>query len=222
MFELPLFPLNTVLFPGMPLELHIFEERYKIMIGMCIEKRLPFGVLLLQSGTPELDPYEPDRSIIPHLVGCTAQITQVKPLPEGRMNITVVGKERFKIVSLNHDKPYLVGMVEMIPMEIGDVRELMAYSRRLRGWIVRYLTVLQSAGQLHFDSKHLPNDPIALAYLGAVLLQGVSMHKKQQLLSAELMAKLVQELCSIYRTEVSLLRALLNPPDTDANFFSLN
>jgi uncharacterized protein len=219
MLELPLFPLNTVLFPGMPLELHIFEERYKLMIGMCIEKRLPFGVLLLQSGTAEYNPHAPS---IPYMIGCTAQITQVKPLTEGRMNITIVGKERFKIHSIQHDKPYLVGMVEMIPMDVGDVRNLMRDSRRLRNWIIRYLTVLQTAGQLHFESKHLPNDPIALAYLGAVLLQGVAMSKKQQLLASEQMADLVNDLCTIYRSEVALLRAFLNPPTDEDGIFSLN
>ncbi|HSG18664.1 MAG TPA: LON peptidase substrate-binding domain-containing protein, partial [Anaerolineae bacterium] len=50
MFELPIFPLNTVLFPGMPLSLHIFEDRYKLMIGKCLQERRAFGVVLIRQG----------------------------------------------------------------------------------------------------------------------------------------------------------------------------
>ena len=56
MIELPLFPLNTVLFPGMPLGLHIFEDRYKLMIGQCVQERRPFGVVLIRSGQEALGP----------------------------------------------------------------------------------------------------------------------------------------------------------------------
>ena len=81
MYELPLFPLNTVLFPGMPIKLHIFEERYKLMISRCYTEGQPFGVALIKSGN------EVGRKAEPFLVGCTAVITELEPLPDGRMNI---------------------------------------------------------------------------------------------------------------------------------------
>ena len=87
---LALFPLNTVLFPGMPLPLHIFEERYKIMIGRCIDEDRPFGVVLIQSGT------EVGNPAVPHVVGTTALIAAVKRLEDGRMNLIAVGQERFR------------------------------------------------------------------------------------------------------------------------------
>jgi Lon protease-like protein len=221
MIEMPLFPLNTVLFPGMPMELHIFEDRYKLMIGMCVEKRMPFGIVLLEQGRAELDPTSPEPK--PFMIGCTAQITQVKPLPEGRMNITIVGRERFQILSLHHDKPYLVGMVEMTPLEIGDSRQLLKSSRNLRQWIERYLRVLEKAGQIQFDPRQLPPDTASLAYLGAVLLQGVSLFQKQELLAAETLTGMVDALRGIYRREVVLLETLLTPPEGDnPTPFSLN
>ena len=86
MFELPLFPLNTVLFPGMPLPLHIFEDRYKQMINNCLEEKEPFGVVLIRNGKEALGPLAQ-----PHSIGCTARIVEVQKLSDGRMNITSVG-----------------------------------------------------------------------------------------------------------------------------------
>src|SRR5690349_19805632 len=68
--KLPLFPLNTVLFPGVPLPLHIFEERYRLMIGRCIEQHAPFGVVLIR----ELDRADTNPDVTFYTVGTTAQI----------------------------------------------------------------------------------------------------------------------------------------------------
>ena len=96
MFELPIFPLNTVLFPGMPLSLHIFEDRYKLMIGKCLQERRAFGVVLIRQGAEALGPLaEPNK------IGCTAFISQVERLHQGRMNIGVIGQRRFRIISLD-------------------------------------------------------------------------------------------------------------------------
>lgn len=221
MFELPLFPLNTVLFPGQPLALHIFEERYKEMIGMCIETRQPFGVVLIDEGSEVDLGYGP--SVRPHSIGCTAQITQVRPLRQGQMHITVVGRERFQIHELLNDRAYLVGMVDIHPMEEGDSRTLNVGGAALRGLVERYLTVLTRAGNEQFDTRHLPKDPTTLAYLGSVLLQGVSTEQKQGLLSLASTAELITELRNLYRREVVLLEAMLNTPSTElAGPFSLN
>ena len=92
MNALPLFPLNTVLFPGMPLGLYIFEERYKLMMAQCLQEEQPFGVVLIAQGKEAMGP-----AAEPHPVGCTAVITEVQKLNDGRMNIVAVGQERFHI-----------------------------------------------------------------------------------------------------------------------------
>lgn len=221
MFELPLFPLNTVLFPGQPLSLHIFEERYKQMIGLCIETQQPFGVVLLESGSEvESGLGTPPQ---PHAIGCTAQITQVRPLREGRMHITVVGRERFQIQSMLNDHAYMVGLVEIHPMLTGNQDVMLSGGRVLRRLVERYLRVLTSAGSQQFDTRHLPRDPVALAYLGSVLLQGIPSEQKQQLLAAESTAELITTLRGIYRREVILLETMLTAPDLEqAGPFSLN
>jgi uncharacterized protein len=110
MQELALFPLNTVLFPGMPLNLYIFEERYKLMMNQCIESRRPFGVVLIANNKHDTSP-----NAIPHSIGCTAQITQVQPLGDGKMNISAAGRERFRILSIHQEQPYLVAETQSYP-----------------------------------------------------------------------------------------------------------
>ena len=99
--ELRLFPLQTVLFPGMRMPLHIFEERYKVMIRECIEEDAPFGVLLIRSGA------EVGGSAIPCNVGTTARISQVEYLDDGRMNIFTMGESRFRVDHLNTERDFL-------------------------------------------------------------------------------------------------------------------
>ncbi len=92
---IPLFPLEVVLMPSMPLPLHIFEERYKLMIGECLEQKREFGVV-----------YQKGSDI--KKIGCTARIVQVlRRFEDGRLDIMTQGVERFAIESINEDKPYL-------------------------------------------------------------------------------------------------------------------
>src|SRR4029078_8197389 len=90
--EIPLFPLpNLVLFPNIVVPLHIFEERYKLMINGCIDRDEVFGLVLLRSGAED----ESEDTI--HRVGVTARIVEVERLDEGRLNILCEGGDRFRI-----------------------------------------------------------------------------------------------------------------------------
>src|SRR4029453_188109 len=105
--EIPLFPLpNLVLFPHIVVPLHIFEDRYKLMINGCIDGSDVFGVVLLRSGAEE----ETDETI--HRVGVTARIVEVERLDEGRMNILCEGEQRFRIYRLTQQKPFWKGDVD--------------------------------------------------------------------------------------------------------------
>lgn len=204
MRELPLFPLNTVLFPGMPLRLHIFEERYKQMIGYCRQTGDPFGVALIRKGE------EVGGTAEPHHIGCMAHITQVEALPDGRMNIAAFGLERFQIRLLKHDRPYLVGMVETYPLHAGPPEPLDDAAQTLRAWVRRYLQVLSQASDTPFDAQQLPADPLKLAYLASFLLQ-IPMPQKQDLLAIGTAEALLAELRTLYRREVTLLQTMLTP-----------
>jgi Lon protease-like protein len=90
-----LFPLDLVLFPGAPLPLHIFEPRYKEMIAECMQQKKPFGMVRAKENAVAE-------------VGCTASIIDVsKEYEDGRLDINTEGKQRFAIVSLNHDRSFL-------------------------------------------------------------------------------------------------------------------
>ena len=216
-FKLPLFPLNTVLFPGMPLTLHIFEERYKRMIADCLEPRQPFGVVLIRHGKEALgalaDPFR---------IGCTARILDVQPLADGRMNIVALGQKRFRILELQRDKPYLVGWVELFPLEETQRPLLERTGQRLRPWVKRYMEILTRLSDVNLDPQHLPNDPLVLAYLAAVLLH-IPPDKKQELLSTERAVDLLTDMYKLYRREVALLQAMFLEADVEnAGRFSKN
>lgn len=102
---LPLFPLNVVLFPGTPLPLHIFEPRYKEMIGECLDRHGPFGVVLAA-----------ERGIAE--IGCTAEIVAVtKQYPDGRLDIVSEGRKPFEVLQLNQERSFLRAEVLMLDDE---------------------------------------------------------------------------------------------------------
>jgi Lon protease-like protein len=109
MEQIPLFPLNTVLFPGWPMPLHIFEPRYLEMIQRCVSEDIPFGVVLLQEGKAEMQ-----KNVKPYRVGCTARIRQVQNLEDGRLLIMTVGERRFRIHALHQDRAYYEASVEYL------------------------------------------------------------------------------------------------------------
>src|SRR5579885_3485910 len=114
---LPLFPLQTVLLPGAELPLHIFEDRYKEMIGEGLRERLEFGVVL------------PNEKGIVN-TGCTATVDKVlRQYPDGRLDILTRGRRRFEIVRLNEERPYLRGAVEFFDDE--ESRQALSSSRPL-------------------------------------------------------------------------------------------
>ena len=102
---LPLFPLEVVLLPGIPLPLHIFEPRYKEMIGECRANDAPFGIVrALEEGIAE--------------VGCTAEIiTVTKEYPDGRMDLIAEGRQRFEVLELNQERSFLRAEVLWMPDE---------------------------------------------------------------------------------------------------------
>lgn len=103
--RIPIFPLDVVLFPGIPLPLHIFEERYKLMMRECMEQRREFGVVMTR-----------DDGVA--AVGCTAAILQVvKQYPDGRMDILAVGRTPFQMGDVFDEKPYLEADVEYLEDE---------------------------------------------------------------------------------------------------------
>ena len=159
--DLRLFPLNAVLFPNMRLPLHIFEERYKVMIRECIEEDAPFGVVLIKSGE------EVDSTATPRDIGTTARIIQVEYLDDGRMNIFTMGEQRFRIVAINTTQPYLRGEVAIIEQEAANDGAHGAMPRA-RQMFDDYLKTYFAMGDQWVREVYLPHDPADAAdYIAA-------------------------------------------------------
>jgi len=128
---LPLFPLRVVVFPRTPLPLHIFEERYKEMVGEAIRENSEFGIVLAK-----------DDGIVN--AGCTVVVKEVlKSYPDGRMDILTRGVRRFEILGLNEDKPYLRGEVQFF-----DDDDSVPAPAELREKALAQYRRLQEAGEL--------------------------------------------------------------------------
>jgi Lon protease-like protein len=202
--DLPLFPLNSVLFPGMPLNLHIFEERYKQMINYCLETKQPFGVVLIQEGREALGPLAK-----PYTVGCTARITQVQPLAQGRMNLVAVGDERFRVLNLDTEsETYLMGQVETAPRTYVPSARLDTLGVKLHGYVIQYLEMLSSAGDVQYDPEQIPTTPIELANFAAYLIR-VEADEKQRLLELNDLTSFVAGVKSLYSRENALLQTMI-------------
>jgi Lon protease-like protein len=203
MYSLPLFPLGTVLFPGMPIQLHIFEPRYRLMIRHCLDHNQPFGVALIQHGMEANGPLAN-----PVKIGCAARIVRVDPLDDGRMDLTAVGDDRFRILTLNYDLPYLVGEVESLPLERPHSLEIVRGVRRLTGWVMDYINLINPSnpeGAVDPASLQLPDDPLVMLSLFAALLQ-VPSAEKQPLLEVTYASEMLDQLLRLYRRETAMLR----------------
>ena len=176
MARLGLFPLRTVLVPGASLRLHIFEDRYKEMIGGCIESGEPFGVLLDRRGNEvgdDLDPVD---------VGTTALISEVTRLPQGRMDIVTRGERRFKVERIVDKKPFWAAEVSYLeePVGSGAASTIQAIAAER---FTDYLQALLALFGRELESIRMPEDITAASYLIADALQ-VDGADKQRLLES--------------------------------------
>ena len=199
--DLPLFPLNTVLFPGMLLPLHIFEERYKLMIGRCLEEQRPFGVLLIQEGQEVEGAGAP---AVPYDVGTTAIIAGASQMDDGRYNLVTIGDERFRLHSIRHDQPYLVGRAEPWPLADPPGSQAESLAASVRALFERYLALLARAQGHKIEIDQVPGDPRGFALLAAIAMQ-VPITQKQHLLCQPSVVELLRAEWALLQREGLLL-----------------
>jgi Lon protease-like protein len=204
--NIPLFPLNVVLFPGMMLPLHIFEERYKSMIKECLTTSRPFGVVLAKSKHAQAPNVAALYSNDLYDVGTTARITAVENLHDGRMNLITVGQERFIIKDVYPSADdFLIGRVDPFPMQEEDDQKIVAaLVKRLRPMVRQYIDHLADASGEDLSNATLPSDPTALAFLAGTAIQG-PLTDKQKLLSAKSLRALIASTVSVLGIEDQIL-----------------
>jgi uncharacterized protein len=205
--ELPLFPLNTVLFPGQMLPLHIFEDRYRLMIRRCLAEDLPFGVVLINRG-PEVG-----TEAEPHLVGTIARILKSSHQPDGTIDIVTVGQERFSIEHLIHDQPYLRGEVKTLPMrESVDLGAEAALVDQVRDGVSLYIKLIAEAAGLQIQVDAMPDAPQQLGYLAGVAMQ-IDNREKQELLAKSSLLEVLAREIQLLNRENALLRWMIAQRD---------
>ncbi|MCC7369541.1 MAG: LON peptidase substrate-binding domain-containing protein [Chloroflexi bacterium] len=202
--ELPLFPLNTVLFPSLPLPLHIFEERYRLMIGRCIVTDNLFGVCLIREGVEVGGPAEPFE------VGTIAQISEVQREPDGRMNLMTFGTGRFRLAEITQREPYLIGRVQLLPTGGEDPEPALVSDVADR--LLRYLREVRRTNRLP-DRGELISDVDRLSYLAAATL-GLSARERQTFLEIDSTLARLTEARDRLRREIDNARLFGREIDT--------
>ncbi len=200
-----MFPLNLVLFPGMRMPLHIFEERYKAMIGDCVEREAPFGVVLIRDGPEVGGPAEPFR------VGTTARITQVQHLEEGRMNLLALGERRFDLVEIIREIPHMVGLVLFKEETVGEVSsELMEEVGQDYGQFLRHVATMAGSWnapvQVPGDPQDLSFEAVATLTSSIELPQGL----RQQLLEFDTAGERLSHLLPLLKRANELIQEQLD------------
>ncbi len=200
---IPLFPLpEVVLFPGMNLPLHIFEDHFKQMISSVLKTTNQFGVVLLLGDTCAQ-------------VGTLAEIIDVENLEEGKMNILTEGKSRFNIVLLVSEEPYYVAEVQLyedIEEEISS--ELKKTMRHIKKLSNKALSVFDKVSDQELSKKlKLPDDPAELLYLIMANLT-CSFESKQDILESRSLKNRAEKVQSLLDEEIQRLEILLENKKT--------
>jgi uncharacterized protein len=213
--RLPLFPLGSVLYPGLVLPLHIFEDRYRQLVADLLDGPEPrqIGVIAIEHGRET----GVDGVSALYQTGCTAVIRRVEKHDDGRFDLVTVGDTRFRLLSLGEQAPYFSGDVELLPDELGDEDEAAAMVPAVQRAFRDYLQVLSDKGGARVSIPELPDEPALLSYLVAAAVV-VDVPVKQQLLEEpDAHRRLITERTLLVR-ERRLLESLTATPAPDLRY----
>ena len=200
--ELPLFPLNSVLFPSMVFPLRVFEPRYRQMMDFCMERDRTFGVLLIKSGREVGEPADP------YSVGTSALIKEVQTLDDGTLAVTTQGVQRFLLLEMRQARPFQVGLVEYLGSD-GATSPPSDLVDEVRGVARRCMQYYLGLNGEWAHRVELPRKAENLSYVLAARLP-VELTVKQQLLEhASVADRLQQELPLLVAEEERLARHVL-------------
>jgi len=215
--QLPIFPLNTVMFPGVSVPLHVFEDRYRALVHHLLtisdkSMRL-FGIVAIREGYEVGEP-RPTSVHSVHRVGCVVQMTSVEPYEDGRFDIEVVGRHRLRLDGLDTSGQFLVGDVETLPERTAKGRDAAAEAARTYEVFEEYrrrLSTMRGGDVLDGD---LPKDPEYLSYsLAATCL--LTLQERQQLLEASTPLDRLVMLRHALIEEMRAMRAIPSLPATE-------
>lgn len=208
--SMPLFPLGLVLYPGVMLPLHIFEDRYRLLVKELLE--LPdgarrFGVVAIKAGRE----VGTDGITALHTIGCTAELRYAEAYQDGRFDIISTGMDRFRLIDVQHTEP-LRADVELLPDVVSAQAQLLADRvRRLFTSYRQSLIQAQGADDALMSGDEgvpaLPGDPTELSYLVAAAMI-LELSEKQQLLDAATVDDRLRLELTLLKRESSMVGSL--------------
>ena len=210
---LPLFLLRTVLFPHMPLSLHVFEDRYKQMLEDCLESGRTFGVVAIKEGQ------EVGGQAVPCQVGTLARIVQMEKLDDGRLNLVITGASRFRVVRQVPGKPYAQADVDYLEEEEPPPDGHL--TRRVKRAFEAYLAGLRQLTPNLSLVPAIPSEDEVLGYLVAAMVE-TPLEARQRLLEASTPEERMEMELKILRFEADLVRRRVLPSPVPPGAFSQN
>ena len=209
---LPLFPLGTVLYPGLLMPLHIFEDRYRQLVGDLLAGPEPrqFGVIAIRKGRET----GVDGVSALYEIGCVATLRQATEHDNGRFDVMTVGTQRFRLLELDESRPYLQGHVDLIAEESGDEAAAAGAAQSVQVAFRAYLGALAAQGAVRVSVPELPDEPVLLSYLVASSVI-VDLSDSQLLLAEpDALLRLTAERVLLAK-ETGILRSLSSTPAPD-------
>jgi Lon protease-like protein len=211
---LPLFPLGAVLYPGMLLPLHIFEERYRQLVRDLLERPEPrrFGVIAIRKGR------ETGIGGVQSLyeIGCTATLRRVERLEDGRFDLVTVGTQRFRLRALDRALPYLRGEIELLAADAVDEAAAAPLVRAVQAAFRDYLSALTERGAT-VRVEDLPGEALLMSFVVAAAMV-IDLPERQALLAeSDTIRRLGAERALLSR-ETAVLRATTSRPAPDLRY----
>jgi uncharacterized protein len=212
---MPLFPLGTVLYPGLVLPLHIFEERYRQLVHDLMDGPDPrrFGVIAIRRGRET----GVDGVSALYEIGCTATLREITRHDDGRFDLVMVGTRRFRLAGLDHSRPYLMGEIDLLAEEAGDEAAAALAVPPVQRAFRDYLDVLATRGAARVHVPDLPENPVLLSYLVAASMI-IDLSDRQALLAEpDALRRLAAERVLLAH-ETAMLRTITSTPATDLRY----
>jgi Lon protease-like protein len=210
---LPLFPLGAVLFPGLVMPLHVFEERYRALVRDLLaepDDTREFGVVAIRSGWEVAETALASSDVTLYEVGCTAEVRRVTEHPDGTYDLVTVGRSRFEITQVvPASTPYLQAEIRYLPEQSGPEGDAERLGPRVLAAFRAYLRGISTDPGGSTDQ--LPDDPIVLSHLVAATTV-LSLDDRQRLLATPDTAGRLRAELALLRREVALLRQVRAVP----------
>ena len=212
---LPLFPLGAVLYPGMLLPLHIFEERYRQLVRDLFARPEPrrFGVIAIRKGRET--GIDGVHSL--YEIGCTATLRRVDKLDDGGFNLVTVGTQRFRLLAIDQTLPYLQGEIELLAEDAVDQAAAALFVRALQSAFRTYLDALTERGGATVRIEDLPSDPVLLSFVVAATMV-IDLPERQSLLDEPDTVRRLGTERALLARETAVLRATTSRPAPDLRY----